>query len=172
MSYHHPQAPSHYPPAASHYPPGAPAAGAPPQQQHLGDPGPHPSSPDSPTTSSSRKRARPAEMDALAATEDSAGYKDYYATQPPSAQGYYDTSGGAPPQSATDLGSQVGTDNGGFAIEHGDGEGDDDDEDETPARRNTDSTKAGRRKIKIEFIQDKSRRHITFSKRKAGIMKK
>lgn len=34
------------------------------------------------------------------------------------------------------------------------------------------STKAGRRKIKIEFIQDKSRRHITFSKRKAGIMKK
>ncbi|KAH7101242.1 SRF-type transcription factor (DNA-binding and dimerization domain)-domain-containing protein, partial [Auriculariales sp. MPI-PUGE-AT-0066] len=29
-----------------------------------------------------------------------------------------------------------------------------------------------RRKIKIEFIQDKSRRHITFSKRKAGIMKK
>ncbi|GAM21923.1 hypothetical protein SAMD00019534_050980 [Acytostelium subglobosum LB1] len=32
--------------------------------------------------------------------------------------------------------------------------------------------KAGRRKIKIEFIEDKSRRHITFSKRKAGIMKK
>ena len=32
--------------------------------------------------------------------------------------------------------------------------------------------KAVRRKIKIEFIQDKSRRHITFSKRKAGIMKK
>jgi hypothetical protein len=30
----------------------------------------------------------------------------------------------------------------------------------------------GRRKIQIEFIQDKSRRHITFSKRKAGIMKK
>lgn len=30
----------------------------------------------------------------------------------------------------------------------------------------------GRRKIKIEFINDKSRRHITFSKRKAGIMKK
>ncbi|KAF9046615.1 SRF-type transcription factor (DNA-binding and dimerization domain)-domain-containing protein, partial [Panaeolus papilionaceus] len=26
-----------------------------------------------------------------------------------------------------------------------------------------------RRKIKIEFIQDKSRRHITFSKRKAGM---
>ncbi|GES89758.1 SRF-TF-domain-containing protein [Rhizophagus clarus] len=32
--------------------------------------------------------------------------------------------------------------------------------------------KAGRRKIKIEYIDDKSRRHITFSKRKAGIMKK
>jgi len=29
-----------------------------------------------------------------------------------------------------------------------------------------------RRKINIEFIADKSRRHITFSKRKAGIMKK
>ncbi len=29
-----------------------------------------------------------------------------------------------------------------------------------------------RRKIDIKFIQDKSRRHITFSKRKAGIMKK
>ena len=30
----------------------------------------------------------------------------------------------------------------------------------------------GRRKIRIEYIGDKSRRHITFSKRKAGIMKK
>jgi hypothetical protein len=29
-----------------------------------------------------------------------------------------------------------------------------------------------RRKIEIKFISDKSRRHITFSKRKAGIMKK
>lgn len=36
----------------------------------------------------------------------------------------------------------------------------------------TGGTKKGRRKIKIEFIEDKSRRHITFSKRKAGIMKK
>lgn len=36
----------------------------------------------------------------------------------------------------------------------------------TPERR------VGRKKIKIEYIQDKSRRHITFSKRKAGIMKK
>ncbi|CAO3670651.1 unnamed protein product [Rhizopus stolonifer] len=32
--------------------------------------------------------------------------------------------------------------------------------------------RTGRRKIKIEYIHDKSRRHITFSKRKAGIMKK
>ena len=35
-----------------------------------------------------------------------------------------------------------------------------------------DPKKTGRRKIKIEYIEDKSRRHITFSKRKAGIMKK
>lgn len=34
------------------------------------------------------------------------------------------------------------------------------------------SGKRERRKIEIRFIQDKSRRHITFSKRKAGIMKK
>jgi hypothetical protein len=39
-------------------------------------------------------------------------------------------------------------------------------ETEKPARR------SGRRKIKIEYIEDKNRRHITFSKRKAGIMKK
>ncbi|KAJ8691751.1 transcription factor of the MADS box [Pleurotus ostreatus] len=45
---------------------------------------------------------------------------------------------------------------------------DDDDDGEKPKS----DKKAGRRKIKIEFIQDKSRRHITFSKRKAGIMKK
>jgi len=41
---------------------------------------------------------------------------------------------------------------------------DDDDDDERTGRE--------RRKIEIKFIQDKSRRHITFSKRKAGIMKK
>lgn len=35
-----------------------------------------------------------------------------------------------------------------------------------------DDSKIGRRKIQIEFIEDKTRRHITFSKRKAGIMKK
>ena len=43
--------------------------------------------------------------------------------------------------------------------------GDDSDNDK-PSRR------SGRRKIKIEYIEDKNRRHITFSKRKAGIMKK
>ncbi|KAL8968174.1 MAG: hypothetical protein Q9183_002587 [Haloplaca sp. 2 TL-2023] len=42
---------------------------------------------------------------------------------------------------------------------------DDDDDDEEKGNRE-------RRKIDIKFIQDKSRRHITFSKRKAGIMKK
>lgn len=47
-----------------------------------------------------------------------------------------------------------------------DGSGGDDSENEKPARR------SGRRKIKIEYIEDKNRRHITFSKRKAGIMKK
>ncbi|KAJ8658334.1 hypothetical protein O0I10_006017 [Lichtheimia ornata] len=43
---------------------------------------------------------------------------------------------------------------------------DDSDSESKPEKR------SGRRKIKIEFIEDKSRRHITFSKRKAGIMKK
>jgi hypothetical protein len=42
----------------------------------------------------------------------------------------------------------------------------DDSSEQKPAKRN------GRRKIKIEYIEDKNRRHITFSKRKAGIMKK
>ncbi|KAI9484071.1 MAG: hypothetical protein EXX96DRAFT_164432 [Benjaminiella poitrasii] len=43
---------------------------------------------------------------------------------------------------------------------------DDSDEETKPSKRN------GRRKIKIEYIEDKNKRHITFSKRKAGIMKK
>ncbi|KAJ7695644.1 hypothetical protein B0H17DRAFT_1054974 [Mycena rosella] len=46
-----------------------------------------------------------------------------------------------------------------------DSAGDDDDDDDKPKA----GQKQGRRKIKIEFIQDKSRRHITFSKRKAGM---
>lgn len=47
-----------------------------------------------------------------------------------------------------------------------DSAGDDDDDEDKPKS----DKKAGRRKIKIEFIQDKSRRHITFSKRKAGML--
>ncbi|PKY39497.1 hypothetical protein RhiirA4_452696 [Rhizophagus irregularis] len=47
---------------------------------------------------------------------------------------------------------------------------DDDSGDEEVGSKN--EKRAGRRKIKIEYIDDKSRRHITFSKRKAGIMKK
>src|SRR2546430_330801 len=50
--------------------------------------------------------------------------------------------------------------------EREDDDGDSDAEEEKTEKR------AGRRKIKIEYIDDKSRRHITFSKRKAGIMKK
>lgn len=44
----------------------------------------------------------------------------------------------------------------------------DEDEDEDDERKSG----RERRKIEIKFISDKSRRHITFSKRKAGIMKK
>merc|ERR1719198_2366719 len=48
---------------------------------------------------------------------------------------------------------------------------DDDDEDEDgPPRKKRGGN--GRRKIEIEYIDDKIRRHITFSKRKAGISKK
>jgi hypothetical protein len=57
-----------------------------------------------------------------------------------------------------------------FQHEDGDEDGEDDDDD-APKSKAADK-KSGRRKIKIEFINDKSRRHITFSKRKAGIMKK
>ncbi|KAA1081642.1 transcription factor of the MADS box [Puccinia graminis f. sp. tritici] len=46
---------------------------------------------------------------------------------------------------------------------------DEDDEDDAISER---KKNPGRRKIDIEYIQDKSKRHITFSKRKAGIMKK
>ncbi|GAB1517332.1 transcription factor of the MADS box [Rhizoctonia solani] len=75
------------------------------------------------------------------------------------------TTGGFPtPSSATGAGDDV------FHQEDGE-DGEDDDDDDGGPRKGTEK-KAGRRKIKIEFIQDKSRRHITFSKRKAGIMKK
>jgi hypothetical protein len=59
--------------------------------------------------------------------------------------------------------NQVILDNGQDPLEEDDLEEDDE---KKPARR------SGRRKIKIEYIEDKTRRHITFSKRKAGIMKK
>ncbi len=50
------------------------------------------------------------------------------------------------------------------------GEPDDEDSDDDGGRGG--ERRAGRRKIQIAYIEDKSRRHITFSKRKAGIMKK
>lgn len=70
-----------------------------------------------------------------------------------------------------------------FQAETGMDDEDDDDDEGGPKKRSkggaaggfTYSDKdgeAGRRKIRIEYINDKSRRHITFSKRKAGIMKK
>lgn len=49
---------------------------------------------------------------------------------------------------------------------------DEDDGDDSADDTGKGEKRAGRRKIKIEYIDDKSRRHITFSKRKAGIMKK
>lgn len=73
----------------------------------------------------------------------------------------------AAPQGLDD-GSALAT--AGFQHEDGEEDGDDDDDDEGAGKKS--DKKAGRRKIKIEFIADKSRRHITFSKRKAGIMKK
>ena len=50
-------------------------------------------------------------------------------------------------------------------------EGDDEDDDESKPSGGKSGARE-RRKIEIRFIQEKSRRHITFSKRKAGIMKK
>ncbi|KAG2231887.1 hypothetical protein INT48_008913 [Thamnidium elegans] len=61
--------------------------------------------------------------------------------------------------SIVDESSAAGGGGGGVEEEDSDGSG-------KPDKR------SGRRKIKIEYIGDKSRRHITFSKRKAGIMKK
>ncbi|KAJ3187184.1 hypothetical protein HDU85_007222 [Gaertneriomyces sp. JEL0708] len=51
-------------------------------------------------------------------------------------------------------------------------DGADDDDDDNDEITKEGKGRQGRRKIKIEYIDDKSRRHITFSKRKAGIMKK
>ena len=61
-------------------------------------------------------------------------------------------------------GVQAGDTNRGIKRQRASNIDDDDDDDDKPGRE--------RRKIEIKFIQDKSRRHITFSKRKAGIMKK
>ncbi|CED83692.1 srf-tf-domain-containing protein [Phaffia rhodozyma] len=55
--------------------------------------------------------------------------------------------------------------------------GDEDDEDDgdgprKKTRTNSGDSQGGRRSIHIEYIENKARRHITFSKRRAGIMKK
>lgn len=60
-------------------------------------------------------------------------------------------------------------------VEEGDMLGGSGEEDGKRLRADDDEEDKGsreRRKIEIKFIEDKSRRHITFSKRKAGIMKK
>ncbi|KAF9577084.1 transcription factor of the MADS box [Lunasporangiospora selenospora] len=81
----------------------------------------------------------------------------------PSATGNGATQGGAPSDDGDDHIDKK------FKQEPGDDdEEEDEDEDEPPKT----GKRAGRRKIKIEYIEDKSRRHITFSKRKSGIMKK
>ncbi|KAF8645143.1 hypothetical protein AX16_007971 [Volvariella volvacea WC 439] len=112
----------------------------------LRDDQPSPTSTQSPTSPTMRKRQRTMDLHPGAPAP-----ADQH--QPPNPQG-------APPS--------VGDDQ--FINDHDavDNSGDDEDDDEKPKS----DKKAGRRKIKIEFIQDKSRRHITFSKRKAGIMKK
>ena len=101
----------------------------------------HDQQPPSAPSPTMRKRQRPMDM---------------HAGPAPSAEPHPSSSGGPPP---------VGDD--AFIADHDavDSAGDDDDDDEKPKS----DKKAGRRKIKIEFIQDKSRRHITFSKRKAGM---
>lgn len=58
------------------------------------------------------------------------------------------------------------------AEQYGGGDDDDDSPGGNQKGGKPPQKRAGRRKINIEFIKDKSRRHITFSKRKAGIMKK
>lgn len=73
------------------------------------------------------------------------------------------SAGNGVPNAQSGLNS-AGNDNRGIKRSRPNQDDDDDDEDSKPGRE--------RRKIEIKFIQDKSRRHITFSKRKAGIMKK
>ncbi|GAA5926649.1 uncharacterized protein JCM15063_000331 [Sporobolomyces koalae] len=62
---------------------------------------------------------------------------------------------------ATQAGAGAGAGAGGSKSGNGGPSGDDDKDDDK-----------ARRKVAIEFIEEKSKRHITFSKRKAGIMKK
>jgi len=69
--------------------------------------------------------------------------------------------GSQDPQSQSHAGQQVTAGQHRIGKRREDDDGDDDD-----------AASRERRKIEIKFIQDKSRRHITFSKRKAGIMKK
>lgn len=65
----------------------------------------------------------------------------------------------------------------GFAEEE---EDDDEDEDEVvvdnglPVKnsRKRNATSTGRRKIDIQYIDEKSKRHVSFTKRKSGLMKK
>lgn len=62
------------------------------------------------------------------------------------------------------------------------GEGSNDDEDDLEGEDGTqpkrkwsnkrNATSTGRRKISIQYIGDKSKRHVSFTKRKAGLMKK
>lgn len=70
----------------------------------------------------------------------------------------------SPPQEELVPGANGAVDNRGIKRPRLSTAEDDEDDEEKPGRE--------RRKIEIKFIQDKSRRHITFSKRKAGIMKK
>ena len=69
------------------------------------------------------------------------------------------------PHSAQEQEQHIGENEGGNNESHSSPE-------EYETKKPGDEKKSGRRKINIEFIEDKSRRHITFSKRKAGIMKK
>jgi hypothetical protein len=96
----------------------------------------------SPTSPSMRKRPRTLDM---------------HPPSPPSTDSHPPTTQGTAPQVADDafINDQDAVDSAA--------------EDEEDEEKPKSDKKAGRRKIKIEFIQDKSRRHITFSKRKAGM---
>lgn len=61
-------------------------------------------------------------------------------------------------------------------VDLADMEDEDEDEEEGGGKRKysnkRNATSTGRRKIDIEYIDDKSKRHVSFTKRKAGLMKK